>query len=336
MKRLSEKSSALKRFKTVISQCSGDIFLNTKRKSDLLVAIAINKFSPLVEKTVLWCFKESIHQTHILVLSIAVLLVSCEEEEFGSDSFVVEGFVYAGLPIGNINIKSTVPFDEVSIPGQPIPTAQAQVNYNGQSLPLTFNPMTFRFDGPQDLIVEPGAQLTLALEVDGQSAISSTAIPPYPRELTTSAPKIVIPEIELGRDLREVLTQLFEDARLDIQWDNPAEDFHFLVIELADTANVEPLFNEDIPSNVGDFFENFRLVSEPSRDSTYTVIGLSLQNYGSYRAILYRINQEYADLYADQLQDSRNLNEPPTNVQNGLGIFTGISSDTVLFEISKF
>lgn len=336
MKRLFEISSTLKHFKTVISQCSGDIFLNTKKKSDVTVALAIKKFSPRVEKTVLWCFKECIHRTHILILSIAVLLVSCEEEELGSDSFVVEGFIYAGLPIGNINIKSTVPFDEVSIPGQPIPFAQARIDYNGQSVPLTFNPMTFRFDGPDDLMVEPGTKLILDLQVDGQTATSSTTIPPYPRELETSAPKIVIPEIELGRDLREILTQHFEDARLDIQWDNTAEDFHFLVIELADTANVEPLFNDDIPSNVGDFFENFRLVSEPSRDSTYTVIGLSLQNYGSYRAILYRINQEYADLYADQLQDSRNLNEPPTNVENGLDIFTGISSDTVLFEISKF
>lgn len=274
----------------------------------------------------------------VWLASICLLLVlfSCEEEEIGGDAFVVEGFIYAGSPITDINIKSTVPFDAVSIPGQPIPTAQASIDIDGQSIPLTFNALTQRYEGPQDFVVEPGLDLRLNLQVGELSATGQTLVPSYPQGLNTSIPKIVIPEIELSRDLREVLTALFEDARLDIRWENEAEDFHFLVIEPADTANTEPLFNEDIPSNVGTFFDNFRLVSEPSKDSTYTVVGLSLQNYGSYRAILYRINQEYADLYADQLQDSRNLNEPPSNIENGLGIFTGISSDTVLFEISKF
>lgn len=272
----------------------------------------------------------------LLIILVSIALVSCEEEQIGSDSFVVEGFVYAGSPISGINIKSTVPFDAVSVPGQPIPNAQVSVEYNGEVLPLFFNQVTQRYDGPEDLIVEPGAELILNLQVGEQTASSNTVVPDYPVGLTTSIPKIIIPEIELSRDLRQVLTDLFQEARLDIRWSNEAEDYHFLVIEPSDTTNTEPLFNDDIPSNVGTFFDNFRLVSEPSRDSTYTVVGLSLQNYGSYRAILYRINQEYADLYADQLQDSRNLNEPPTNVENGLGIFTGISSDTVLFEISKF
>lgn len=272
----------------------------------------------------------------LLIILVSIALVSCEEEQIGSDSFVVAGFVYAGSPISGINIKSTVPFDAVSVPGQPIPNAQVSVEYNGEVLPLFFNQVTQRYDGPEDLIVEPGAELILNLQVGEQTASSNTVVPDYPVGLTTSIPKIIIPEIELSRDLRQVLTDLFQEARLDIRWSNEVENYHFLVIEPADTINTEPLFNDDIPSNVGSFFDNFRLVSEPSRDSIYTVVGLSLQNYGSYRAILYRINQEYADLYADQLQDSRNLNEPPTNVENGLGIFTGISSDTVLFEISKF
>lgn len=271
-----------------------------------------------------------------MIILLGIAFFSCEEEEVGRDGFVVEGFIYAGSPITGINIKSTVPFDAVSVPGQPIPTAQATIDIDGQSIPLVFNPETKRYDGPPDFIIEPDQDLKLDLQVGGLSAFSQTLIPPYPQDLSTSIPKIVIPEIELSRDLRQVLTDLFQDARLDIRWENHAEDYHFLVIEPADTANTEPLFNEDIPSNVGTFFDNFRLVSEPSRDSTYAVVGLSLQNYGSYRAILYRINQEYADLYADQLQDSRNLNEPPTNIENGLGIFTGISSDTVIFEISKF
>lgn len=272
----------------------------------------------------------------LLIICVSLVLLSCEEEQFGSGTFVVEGFLYAGSPITNINIKSTVPFDAASVPGQPIANAQASISIAGQPLSLVFNQATQRYDGPGDYAIQPGAVLTLDLQINGQMANSTTVIPDYPKGLSTSLPKIVIPEIKLTRDLRDVLAGLFEEARLDIRWSNEEEDYHFLVIEPADTSATVPLFSEDIPSNVGTFFDNFRLVSEPSRASSYTVVGLSLQNYGRYRAILYRINQEYADLYADQLQDSRNLNEPPTNIANGLGIFTGISSDTVTFEISKF
>lgn len=265
-----------------------------------------------------------------------LILISCDEERVANETFVVEAFVYAGSSISNINVKSTIPFEEISQPGQPISDATLAISYQNQTIPLSFNPTTQRYDGPEDLIIETGNSMQLEVRVDDATAIGNTIIPEYPKNLSSSASNIVIPPIELSKDLRDVLSALFENARLQITWDNVSENYHFLVIELADTINTEPLFNDDIPSNVGNFFDNFRLVSEPSRDSTYTVIGLSLQNYGLYRAILYRINQEYADLYADQLQDSRNLNEPPSNIQNALGIFTGISSDTILFEIAKF
>jgi hypothetical protein len=48
---------------------------------------------------------------------------------------------------------------------------------------------------------------------------------------------------------------------------------------------------------------------------------------------VYRINQEYADLYRTRQQDSRDLNEPLSNVVNGLGVFSafnGVSSMLVV------
>ena len=34
---------------------------------------------------------------------------------------------------------------------------------------------------------------------------------------------------------------------------------------------------------------------------------------------MYRVNEEYAGLYENQTQDSRDLNEPPSNIEGGLG-----------------
>jgi hypothetical protein len=44
---------------------------------------------------------------------------------------------------------------------------------------------------------------------------------------------------------------------------------------------------------------------------------------------VYRVNKEYADLYRSRQQDTRSLNEPLTNVQNGLGVFSAFASDSV-------
>jgi len=51
--------------------------------------------------------------------------------------------------------------------------------------------------------------------------------------------------------------------------------------------------------------------------------------------ILYRVNQEYVDLYKSRDQDSRNLNEPLTNIENGLGIFSAFANDSVYFYAIK-
>ncbi|MDB4063024.1 hypothetical protein N9541_03055 [Flavobacteriaceae bacterium] len=46
-------------------------------------------------------------------------------------------------------------------------------------------------------------------------------------------------------------------------------------------------------------------------------------------------SKEYALLYETSTQDSRDLNEPYTNINNGLGIFSGFASQEVYFEVIK-
>lgn len=50
---------------------------------------------------------------------------------------------------------------------------------------------------------------------------------------------------------------------------------------------------------------------------------------------IFWVNQEYANLYDNLEQDSRDLNGPPTNIKNGLGIFSAFNSQNVYFEVKK-
>ena len=60
---------------------------------------------------------------------------------------------------------------------------------------------------------------------------------------------------------------------------------------------------------------------------------LTLTHFGNHRLRLYRINDEYADLYEGLDQDSRDLNEPPSNIVGALGIFSAFSADSAFFRV---
>jgi len=65
------------------------------------------------------------------------------------------------------------------------------------------------------------------------------------------------------------------------------------------------------------------------------IVPMTLTQFGTYRVKIYRVNQKYADLYESRNQDSRELNDPNSNIINGLGIFTAFNSDSIFFEIKK-
>ena len=55
--------------------------------------------------------------------------------------------------------------------------------------------------------------------------------------------------------------------------------------------------------------------------------------YGRHKVTIYKVNEEYALLYETSEQDSRDLNEPYTNINNGLGIFSGFASQEFYFSV---
>ena len=110
---------------------------------------------------------------------------------------------------------------------------------------------------------------------------------------------------------------------------HPNGAYYFLVIENVE-SNPEPI---DL-NNILNF--NFEFVSTPIQDNFFTILPfIHYTQFGTHRIIVYRVNEEYALLYETIEQDSRDLNEPFTNIINGQGIFSGFASDTVYLEINK-
>ena len=75
-------------------------------------------------------------------------------------------------------------------------------------------------------------------------------------------------------------------------------------------------------------------MSAPTPADSTTISQLSLTHLGEHRIRLYHVNQEYADLYEGRVQDSRDLNEPPSNIRGGLGVFSAFASSEGTFTAS--
>ena len=71
-----------------------------------------------------------------------------------------------------------------------------------------------------------------------------------------------------------------------------------------------------------------RLVFAPTAADSLPINALGLPFLGRYRVQVWRVNEEYATLYNTLQQDSRDLNEPFTNITGGLGVFTAFAADT--------
>lgn len=109
---------------------------------------------------------------------------------------------------------------------------------------------------------------------------------------------------------------------ITLTWDNTDLSYYMIVAESTDSAP-EPIFDtaDVVPERI---FRN-----TPERVATQELNPGSFYYYGSHRIILFHLNADYAQLYDESGSSSLNLAKPPTNVVNGLGIFTGIHSDTL-------
>ncbi|MBK8500980.1 MAG: DUF4249 family protein [Saprospiraceae bacterium] len=123
---------------------------------------------------------------------------------------------------------------------------------------------------------------------------------------------------------------------LEISWDNNTGDYYFVQVEnVEDSAEYIFSFLQELIEE-GDTLRRPFIRSEPEIIDFYAINAFrDLQQFGRHRVVVYRLNPEYAAIYEQSGNSSISITAPPTNVENGLGIFTGISTDTLFFEVRK-
>ena len=264
----------------------------------------------------------------VIMLLLMVISFGCEDTittTVDKDIVVVQGFVYADQPVKDISLSEVLTLGSLDTIAPPISDAEVFIA-NGDDKYLLIADETkvgFYYYPGSDLVIASGDELSLEINVGDQQILAETEAPPKPQNMVLESDTLLIPDITTGiryiPDLDVYSTSLI--------WDNFDESYYYVVIE-----NIE-----ENPTPIDIQFGKFatRFVSAPSISDEYKVSFGTITHLGKHLLVLYRVNQEYVDLYESRDQDSRNLNEPLTNIENGLGVFSAFASDSLYFDAVK-
>ena len=273
----------------------------------------------------------------ICLFTLGILIYSCTDEnlnDIAENQFVVEAFIYAGEPIDDIRIKTSFPLSDEEDTSTPINDAQVALIKDGQRFDLisSGNDGYYQYPG-SDLEVATNDLFELEVMHNGITATAKTTVPTPTTGLSLSQDTVFVPRLPIGQGaeaIRMVIGDFVRNSTIEANWDNPNEDLYFVVVESLTEQN-DPIF----PDAVINALERFRFVSEPTNESSLTFLSGTLVSFGTYQVRVYHINEEYAALYENREQDSRDLNEPPSNVTNALGVFSAFNSQSAFFELAS-
>jgi hypothetical protein len=264
-----------------------------------------------------------------IAVTCGLLMLGCSEESplVPQESLVVlQAYLYVDRPIRDIRLTSTLSLDAEGEVAPPINDAKVTLTKDAArySLPPSAGDSGYyHYDGV-DLTVKPGDRFTIEVECFGKTATGTTVVPSAPKDLGISSDTLAVPDFS---NISPGNFPDFRSAQLRVHWSNPDASYYYLVIENVD-ANPEQI-ESSFPTSP------MRIITQPTARDSLIVSAFTLTHYGRHRVTLYRVNQEYVDLYESRQQDSRNLNEPLTNIKNGVGIFTAFNSDSVFFYARK-
>ncbi|MEQ1692484.1 MAG: DUF4249 family protein [Gemmatimonas sp.] len=244
---------------------------------------------------------------------------------------VLRAYLYAGQPIDDVRLTWTAPIGTpdslADLASPPINNATVALVRAGVRYPLvhaTGDSGYYRYTGA-DLVVREGDVFDLEATVDGHVLTARTSVPVRPTGARMSASTLKVPTFSPGMGRPD----LSAGSAL-VHWQKSSGALYFLTLESTEVNPVQIDLNLPIGRGGGR-----RFIFPPTAADSARVDVFSLTYYGTYTARVWRVNEEYAQLYATLQQDSRDLNEPISNVHGGLGVFSAFSADTTVFSVVK-
>ncbi len=263
-----------------------------------------------------------------LIFLYLLSLYACDDNEVfvaDIDEIVLEAYLFGGQPVDSIKISRVIAFNaESELPGisslEPVIT-----DGDGESYPLSFQGDEFYYNAP-DLIVEEGQTYSFSLLYNGKEVSAQTFVPAPPTNLNLSATAIPMTRIT---DFTDLQGQTRPDP-FEVSWAGETGAYYFVEVTNIETD----------PDPINELFAASgrpplpQLQTAPSTEQTYLLdLRREINYFGRHQIVVYRVNPEYVLLYQDPGDGLGGLTENRTNIANGFGVFTGLTSVRDTFEV---
>jgi hypothetical protein len=266
----------------------------------------------------------------LILISAGFILgsISCETERMDSldinDIPIVEAYLIPGEEV-TISVSQPLPFsDDTNVYQEAISGLQIIISEDSEAYLLSdsLEPGIYTHNN-EKFLPEEGSSYSMYFVYRNDTIKASTIIPSKPNDFSISDNNIQMDKIEEG-DFGFGFTDPIE-----LTWSNPDGSNHFVFIEYLDS--VKNLINLNFDTADVPRISNSPILTEAG----YSLRPMEIYFFGIYRIVLFKVNQEYADLFEGNDQSSIELTNPNTNIEGGYGIFTGLNSDTVFLTVSE-
>jgi hypothetical protein len=262
----------------------------------------------------------------LLITACTFLVGGCNKGETPeyNDRPVVEAYLASGYtPVVKITRQGSVS-SSVAYGNDSIPLLAVFLDVDGTSHQLVFRDSVFTDSA---LTVEAGKTYRLHFIYNEKETTATTTIPSLPQGFGQSVTSISLDKIDSNTVFTPGGFSIPDPVKLG--WINADKSYYMTV-----ATNLET--NRELVRDTSDVkitAPSFR--NTPSVTDSTDLMPMQFEYFGKYRLVLYHLNEEYAMLYISSGNSSTDLTSPSTNISNGFGIFTGISTDTLFLQVYK-
>ncbi|MDR2448898.1 MAG: DUF4249 domain-containing protein [Prevotellaceae bacterium] len=243
------------------------------------------------------------------------------------DRPVVESYLYAGEP-ASVTVSKLLPFrNDVRFSDEEVDELTLTITdeTTGNVYPLTPQGAGV-YTGHETFLPEAGHTYRLQFTYDGVPVTATTQIAALPGNVAFSKTTVTAGfggGMGGGGDAGDSMEPL------EITWDNPTGEYYIITATCTE-SNPTPIFDMDDNDNDDDTAPDFPLSfqTEPTQGASAQLSAQSFSYLGKHTVKLCRIQPEYVLLYQRMNSTSANLVELHANVENGFGVFTGVSSES--------